>query len=201
LPINRVDIDSKLISGLKKDDHDSFQQLFEYYSVPLYKFAIGYLKSKELTEDLVQEVFLKIWDNRENLKTNTSFQSYLFTIALNSVRKHFNNLSKQTEFKHQILTDLSENQYDLDKNLDYEFLLEKLDEFISQMPEKRREVFIKKKYEEKSLKEIAEELSITPKTVEYHITEAMKYLKNEFERFNLHGILFFQLFIESLKNF
>jgi len=201
LPIKRADIDSKLISGLKKDNHDSFQQLFEYYSVPLYKFAIGYLKSKELTEDLVQEVFLKIWDNRENLKTNTSFQSYLFTIALNSVRKHFNNLSKQTEFKHQILTDLSENQYDLDKNLDYEFLLEKLDEFISQMPEKRREVFIKKKYEEKSLKEIAEELSITPKTVEYHITEAMKYLKNEFERFNLHGILFFQLFIESLKNF
>jgi RNA polymerase sigma-70 factor (ECF subfamily) len=117
------------------------------------------------------------------------------------VRKHFNHLSKQTEFKHQILTDLSENQYDLDKNLDYESLLEKLDEFISQMPEKRREVFIKKKFEEKSLKEIAEELSVTPKTVEYHITEAMKYLKNEFERYNLHGILFFQLFIESLKNF
>jgi RNA polymerase sigma-70 factor (ECF subfamily) len=201
LPIKRADIDSKLISGLKKDNHDSFQQLFEYYSVPLYKFAIGYLKSKEFTEDLVQEVFLKIWDNRENLKTNTSFQSYLFTIALNSVRKHFNHLSKQTEFKHQILTDLSENQYDLDKNLDYESLLDKLDEFISQMPEKRREVFIKKKFEEKSLKEIAEELSVTPKTVEYHITEAMKYLKNEFERYNLHGILFFQLFIESLKNF
>ncbi len=186
---------------MKKDNHDSFQQLFEYYSVPLYKFAIGYLKSKEFTEDLVQEVFLKIWDNRENLKTNTSFQSYLFTIALNSVRKHFNHLSKQTEFKHQILTDLSENQYDLDKNLDYESLLDKLDEFISQMPEKRREVFIKKKFEEKSLKEIAEELSVTTKTVEYHITEAMKYLKNEFEKFNLHGILFFQLFIESLKNF
>jgi RNA polymerase sigma-70 factor (family 1) len=201
LPIKRADIDSKLISGLKKNDHDSFQQLFEYYSVPLYKFAIGYLKSKELTEDLVQEVFLKIWDNRKNLKTNTSFQSYLFTIALNSVRKHFNKLSQQTDFKHQILTELSENQSDLDKNLDYESLLDKLDEFISQMPEKRREVFIKKKYEEKSLKEIAEELSITPKTVEYHITEAMKYLKNEFERFNLHGILFFQLFIESLKNF
>jgi RNA polymerase sigma-70 factor (family 1) len=201
LPIKRADIDSKLISGLKKDNHDSFQQLFEYYSVPLYKFAIGYLKSKEFTEDLVQEVFLKIWDNRENLKTNTSFQSYLFTIALNSVRKHFNHLSKQTEFKHQILTDLSENQYDLDKNLDYESLLDKLDEFISQMPEKRREVFIKKKFEEKSLKEIAEELSVTTKTVEYHITEAMKYLKNEFEKFNLHGILFFQLFIESLKNF
>ncbi len=197
----RAYIDSKLISGLRKDDHVSFQQLFEYYSVPLYKFAIGYLKSRELTEDLVQEVFLKIWNNRKDIKTNTSFQSYLFTIALNAVRKHFNKVSQQNDYKHQVLIDLSNNQSDLDKNLDYESLLEKLDEFIGQMPEKRREVFIRKKYEEKSLKEIAEELSITTKTVEYHITEAMKNLKNEFEKYNLHGILFFLLFIESIKKF
>ncbi|TNF39463.1 MAG: RNA polymerase sigma-70 factor [Bacteroidetes bacterium] len=201
MPIKRFDIDSKLISGLKKDDHDSFQQLFEYYSFPLFKFAIGYLKSKELSEDLVQEVFLKIWNNRKDIKPNTSFQSYLFTIALNAVRKYFNKVSQQNDYKHQVLIDLSNNQSDLDKNLDYESLLEKLDEFIAQMPEKRREVFIKKKFEDKSLKEIAEELSVTTKTVEYHITEAMKNLKKEFERYNLHGILFFHLFIESLKNF
>jgi RNA polymerase sigma-70 factor (family 1) len=201
LQTKRAYIDSKLISGLRKDDHVSFQQLFEYYSVPLYKFAIGYLKSRELTEDLVQEVFLKIWNNRKDIKTNTSFQSYLFTIALNAVRKHFNKVSQQNDYKHQVLIDLSNNQSDLDKNLDYESLLEKLDEFIGQMPEKRREVFIRKKYEEKSLKEIAEELSITTKTVEYHITEAMKNLKNEFEKYNLHGILFFLLFIESIKKF
>jgi RNA polymerase sigma factor (sigma-70 family) len=155
LPIIRADIDSKLISGLRKDDHDSFQQLFEYYSIPLFKFTIGYLKSKELSEDLVQEVFLKIWNNRKDIKTNTSFQSYLFTIALNAVRKYFNKVSQQNDYKHQDLIDLSNNQSDLDQNLDYESLLEKLDEFINQMPEKRREVFIKKKYEDKSLKEIA----------------------------------------------
>lgn len=201
MQIKRADIDSDLISGLKKDDHDSFQKLFEYYSNPLYKFALGYLKSKEVAEDLVQEVFIKIWNNRKNIKTNTSFQSYLFAIALNSVRKYFNKLSQQNEFKHQILIDFSKNQSDFDKNTDYQYLLDRLDELINQMPEKRREVFIKKKYEEKSLKEIAEELSITTKTVEYHITEAMKYLKKEFEKLHLHGIIFFHLFIEALKNF
>lgn len=201
MQIKRADIDSDLISGLKKDDHDSFQKLFEYYSNPLYKFALGYLKSKEVAEDLVQEVFIKIWNNRKNIKTNTSFQSYLFTIALNSVRKYFNKLSQQNEFKHQILIDFSKNQSDFDKNTDYQYLLDRLDELINQMPEKRREVFIKKKYEEKSLKEIAEELSITTKTVEYHITEAMKYLKKEFAKLHLHGIIFFHLFIEALKNF
>lgn len=197
---NRSNTDSDLISGLKNGDHYSFQKIFEYYSTPLFKFAFGYLKSKEIAEDVVQEVFLKIWNNRKNIKTNTSFQSYLFTIALNTVRKYFNKLSLQNEFKHHILIDISKNQIDFDKNSDFQSLLDKLDDLINRMPEKRREVFIKKKYEEKSLKEIAEELTITTKTVEYHITEAMKYLKKEFEKLHLHGIIFFHLFIEALKN-
>lgn len=197
---NRSNINSDLISGLKKGDHDSFQKLFEYYSTPLFKFAFGYLKSKEVAEDVVQEVFFKIWSNRKKIKTDTSFQSYLFTIALNAVRKYFNKLSLQNEFKHHIIIDFDKNQSDFDKNSDYQSLLYKLDELINMMPEKRREVFIKKKFEEKSLKEIAEELTITTKTVEYHITEAMKYLKKEFEKLHLNGIIFFHLFIEALKN-
>lgn len=196
---NRANIDSVLITGLKKDNHDSFQKLFEYYSVPLYKFAFGYLKSRDLTEDLVQEVFLKIWNNRKEIKIDTSFQSYLFTIALNAVRKYFNKVSQLNDYKHQVLVDLSNNQNDFDKINDYESLLNKLDEFISQMPEKRREVFVKKKIEQKSIREIADELSISVKTVEYHITEAMKYLKIEFGKHNLQGIIFFHLFIGSLK--
>lgn len=197
---NRSNTNSDLISGLKNGDHDSFQKLFEYYSTPLFNFAYGYLKSKEVTEDVVQEVFFKIWSNRKNIKTDTSFQSYLFTIALNAVRKYFNKLSLQNEFKHHVIINFSKNQSDFDKSFDYQFLLDKLDELIKQMPEKRREVFIKKKYEEKTLKEIAEELTITTKTVEFHITEAMKYLKKEFEKLHLHGIIFFHLFIEALKN-
>ena len=68
------------------------------------------------------------------------------------------------------------------------------------MPEKRRQVFIKKKIEGKSLKEIAEELSITSKTVEYHITEAMKFLKKEFEKHQVKGMIFFYLFMQKRKN-
>jgi RNA polymerase sigma-70 factor (ECF subfamily) len=63
------------------------------------------------------------------------------------------------------------------------------------MPEKRREVFVKKKLEGKSLQEIADECSITPKTVEYHITEAMKFLKDKFGKFHLDGLFFFSLFV------
>jgi RNA polymerase sigma-70 factor (ECF subfamily) len=189
--------DSNLIIGLKKDNHDSFQQIFELYSKSLFQFSLSYLKSKEAAEDVVQEVFMKIWNNRKELKTNTSFQSYLFTVALNSIRKQFNKLSRLDELKHDILIDFSKNKSEFDDYANYQSLLDKLDELISRMPEKRRQVFIKKKIEEKSLKEIAKELGITTKTVEYHITEALKFLKQEFEKLQLKDLIFFHLFIRN----
>jgi RNA polymerase sigma-70 factor (ECF subfamily) len=193
----KSDIDAELISRLKKDDHDSFRRLFDCYSQPLFRFSFSYLKSKEAAEDVVQEVFIKIWNHRNEIKNDTSFQSYLFTIALNAVRKYFNKLSRQNELKHDILLEFSENKSRFDDKPDYQSLLDKLDELVARMPEKRREVFIKKKIENKSLKEIAEECSITPKTVEYHITEAMKFLKTEFEKLQVKGIIFFHLFIQQ----
>ncbi len=187
--------DKGLINGLRTDSHEAFQELFERYSQPLYCFALNYLKSKEDSEGIVQEVFIKIWKNRKKLKTDTSIKSYLFTIALNSIRKQFNKLSKLNEAKHEILIGFSQNMEGFDDKDDYQLLLNKLEEVVKHMPEKRRQVFIKKKLEEKSIKEIAKELSITPKTVEYHITESMKFLKKEFGNFQDKGFLFFHLFI------
>lgn len=190
-------IESELINGIKEDDHASFHHLFELYSEPLFQFSLRYLRSKEDAEGVVQEVFIKIWKKRKTLKTNTSIKSYIFTIALNVIRKHFNSQSRLNELKHDILIQFSHNKSEFDDQDDYELLCNKLENLIQQMPEKRRQVFIKKKLEEKSLKEIANELSITPKTVEYHITEAMKFLKKEFEQLQTSGIIFFYLFIKN----
>ena len=195
LNLSKDNITSELLSRLKKGDHSAFEKIFERYSKQLFQFSLSYLKSEEAAEDIVQEVFIKIWNNRSEIKTDTSFQSYLFTITLNSVRKYFNQLSRLNELKHDILFDSSGHKPDFDDRSDYQFMLGKLEELIRQMPEKRREVFIKKKIEEKSLKEISEELNITTKTVEYHITEAMRFLKSEFEKLQVQGLIFFHLFI------
>lgn len=193
--LNKDNITSELLNRLKKGDHSAFEKIFKRYSKQLFQFSLSYLKSEEAAEDIVQEVFIKIWNNRSEIKTDTSFQSYLFTITLNSVRKYFNQLSRLNELKHDILFDSSGLKPDFDDRSDYQFMLDMLEELIKQMPEKRREVFIKKKIEEKSLKEISEELSITTKTVEYHITEAMRFLKSEFEKLQVNGLIFFHLFI------
>jgi RNA polymerase sigma-70 factor (family 1) len=189
--------DYNLITGLKRDNHDSFRLLFDRYSYPLFQFSLKYLKSNEAAEDLVQEVFTKIWSKRKELKTDTSFKSYLFTIALNSIRKQFNKLSKFNEVRHDLLIEFSQDKTEFDKREDFQSLLDKLDELINKMPEKRRQVFIKKKLEEKTLIEIAQEMNIAAKTVEYHITEAMKFLKKEFDSLQLKGMIFFYLFVRN----
>ncbi|VAW20864.1 RNA polymerase ECF-type sigma factor [hydrothermal vent metagenome] len=192
--------DNKLLKKFKKGDHESFEKIFNLYSKSLFRFSLSYLGSKEAAEDVVQEVFLKIWNNRKGIKLGTSFKSYLFTITLNSIRKHFNKLSRSNELKHDILYDFSENKPGFDGHPGYQELLDKLDDLIKQMPEKRKEAFVKKKIEGKSLKEISEELGVSTKTVEYHITEAMKFLKTEFDKLRISGMVFFHLFFPSKEN-
>ena len=93
--------------------------------------------------------------------------------------------------------DLESEVYD--DNPGFGNMISTLDELISQMPELRREIFIRKKLEKKSLKEIAGEFSITTKSVEYHITEAMKYLKTGFEKLRSRGMIFLFLKISWLS--
>lgn len=193
----KINTESRLLNGLKKSDHDCFRKLFEQYSKPLYRFSLSYLKSNEAAEDVVQEVFIKIWDKRKDIDTSKSFQSYLFTIGLNSVRKYFNKLAEAYQLKHDIISSFSENPAKLDEQDDFEDYLRQLDTLINRMPEKRKEIFIGKKLEGKSQKELAEAFGITTKTVEYHITEAMKFLKEEFGKFRMGGMLFFSLFVKG----
>src|SRR5665811_2551949 len=89
MAINEHQSDFELVEKLQKGDLDAFDQFFKKYGDRLFGFAFSYLKSKEETEGLVQEVFLKIWENRKNLKKESSLKSYLFTIAYHNMCKLF----------------------------------------------------------------------------------------------------------------
>ena len=78
--------DKELVSELKKDNIEAFNQIFYAYSSKLYHFAYGYLKSKEDAEEMVQEIFSKIWDKRANINEEYQFRSYLFSIAFNYIK-------------------------------------------------------------------------------------------------------------------
>lgn len=188
-------IDSLAVKNLKQGDVKAFDDLFNKYSSRLYNFSVKYLKSAEEAEEVVQEVFLYIWDKREGLKPDNSFNAYIFTIAYNIIKKCFIKKSKDNAYKDDLIYTVLQQENNLDQTIDYKFLLEKVELIINSLPNRRKEIFIKRKYEGLSVKQIAEELGISPNTVENQLASAQKQILNELQKEKLAGLIFFMLFI------
>ena len=183
------------VQNLKQGDVKAFDSLFNKYSSRLYNFSVKYLKSDEEAQEVVQEVFFYIWDKRDGLKPDSSFNSYIFTIAYNIIKKYFIKKSRDNAFKDDLLYALLKQENNLDQIIDYKFLLEKVELIIDSLPNRRKEIFVKRKYYELSVKQIADELGISPNTVENQLASAQKQILNELKKEKLAGLLFFMLFI------
>jgi len=187
--------ESLLVHNLSKGNLLAFNTLYKEYSGRLYRFALGYLKSEAEAEELVQEVFTKIWEKRADLKKELSFKSFLFTIAFNIIRKHFRTKTYLSEyFKTGIISDLD---MQTSQKITYDSLYQYITELVNQLPARRKEIFIKSRFEGLSINEIAEKLKISHKTVENQLTEALKFIRTNLNRENIPVILFFILFILS----
>jgi len=189
-------IEKKYLVALKDGDAKAFDQIFEMYGRRLYYFALGYLKSKTEAEEVVQEVFYKIWKNRTRINPDLSFKAYVFKIAYNHIQELFLKLSHERSYLNDVVDSAVSFSTEMEERINYQSLLELVDRLIDQLPPRQREVFIMRKKEGKSLKEIASVLKISPKTVENHLTEAMRKIKEGLTKEHLAGLLFFFLFVK-----
>jgi RNA polymerase sigma-70 factor (family 1) len=186
--------EEKLISELKEGDILAFNQIFELYSSKLFLFAKGYLKSVEDSEELVQEVFTKIWEKRDQLQSGYSFKSYVFTIAFNIIKKHFRQKSRFKKFvTEELLTDVTN---ETSQQIDYNSLKNHILELAEFLPEQRRKVLIKSRFEGLTNKEIAGELKLSKKTIENHLNLALKEIRRKMEGRKLSLILFYFMFLK-----
>ena len=195
MPINEHSSDFELVEKLQKGDLDAFDQIFDKYGDRLFGFALSYLKSKEETECLVQDVFLKIWENRKNLKKESSLKSYLFTIAYHNMCRLF----KKKHIHEKFLEEkgfAEKETINLEEQLEYKATIENVDRLIEKLPEKQRIIFIKSRKEGKSTREIAEVMNLAPGTVDNHISEALKFLRKHISSNNFSLSLFFFIFIQ-----
>lgn len=188
-------IDKELIRKLKKGDIDAFNRIFYAYSSKLYHFAYGYLKSREDAEEMVQDIFSKIWDKRADIKEEYEFRSYLFSIAFNYIKKHFRSKALINKYAEFATTNNPESEQ-IQEDVNYASLKIRVDQLVDQMPEKRKAVFFKSRVEGKNSKEIAAEMNISPSTVENHLNQALRFLRLHLKDENLAGLLFFWLFIQ-----
>ncbi|MDO6519469.1 RNA polymerase sigma-70 factor [Zobellia uliginosa] len=168
--------DQVSVINLKLGCDVAYRELFDRYNKRLYYFALGYLKSPVEAEGVVQDVFAKIWEKKENLKPDNSFKAYIFTIAYNLIKKNFIRRGRVRDY---LASEGVQRGFDLSTTdqLDYNFTMERLKNLVAKMPKRRQETFIKSRFEGLPVKDIAVEMGISPKTVENQITLALKYLR------------------------
>jgi RNA polymerase sigma-70 factor (family 1) len=184
----------QLVRNLAKGNLLAFNTLYKEYSSRLYRFAIGYLKSEAEAEELVQEVFTIIWEKRADLKEELSFKSFLFTIAFNIIKKHFRTKMYLCEYLKSGIGDDIDMQ--TTQEVTYDSLYLYLKGLVNQLPGRRKEIFIKSRFEGHSIKEIAEDMNISHKTVENQLTDALKFIRTNLMRESISVILYFFLFIK-----
>jgi len=188
------DTDIELIEKLRIGDVDAFDLVYQRYAGKLYAFSLKYLKSKEESEELVQSVFLKVWENQKNLKKDTSFKSYLFTIAYNEICNLFRRRKYQQNLITQIETESSEASGETEDQIEFQFVAEQVDQIIARLPEKQKTIFLKSRQEGKSNKEIADELGLSRGTVDNYISESLKFIRSNLKDKHFSTLLFISLF-------
>lgn len=190
----------KNIIGLKAGSHSAFEYLFREYNLRVYGFAYKFLHNHAEAENIVQSVFVKLWENRAILNENLSLKAYLFKITKNMI---LNLVKKQTsrDLFLNYISDNGEQHYDIDKELNYNELFSIVEQSIQSLPERRKQIFILSRYEGLSYKKIARKLDISENTVDTQIRHALKFLREEitkhYKEFSFLAFFCFSLLLKK----
>ncbi|EOR96291.1 RNA polymerase ECF-type sigma factor [Arcticibacter svalbardensis MN12-7] len=180
MEVNLDDMEEKRLVLLKSGNISAFSEIYKTYVDQLYFFILKTAKSPNLTDDVVQDTFVKIWEYRSLIDPTKPFKPFLYTVA----RRHLLNVLKRASHESVIVEEIkrhtifSENVTDL--QTEYSECRGLLDEAINQLAPRSREVFVRCKIDGFSYKEVAEELGISEGTVNSQIVKATKSIKRFF---------------------
>ena len=132
--------DSELADNIKSGQLNAFDQLYERYSQNLYRFARSFLKTHEDSEEVVQEVFFRVWNKRKDLSGRKSVQSFLFTIAYNVVIDQLRKRLKDQKYEQFLIYQAQQNFLNSGDNLEYEDLKKQVEKAIHDLPEQRKQI-------------------------------------------------------------
>ncbi|MCF8715375.1 RNA polymerase sigma-70 factor [Joostella atrarenae] len=179
---------SFFIQQLKKGKETAYEALFNLYFKKLHYFSCQYINNDEDANEIVQNTFYKLWKKRHKLSTDINLNAYLFAIVKNECLDYLKHQKIKSQYKNQIESEINLiNQESLQDNpsllLIEKELHNKVNQLIEQLPPACKDIFIKSRFNGLKHKEIAEELSISQKTVEAQITKALKFLRHELQEY------------------
>ena len=179
----RIIRDNKWVKGMNQGDIKAFESIYKCYYSQLSYFLMRYLDSENTIEDVIQNVFYNIWQNRTTLEPRGTLKSYLFSAVRNQA---LTQLKSERKFD-RITEELKDVEQEKERNANRLFEIDELREAyqkaVAKLPKKRRHIFLMHRQENLTYKEISEVLNISIKTVETQMSRSLKFLAESLSEF------------------
>ncbi len=185
----------ELLERMKRGDEDAFTSVYRQYHPSLYVFILRYCKIPSLAEDLVHDVFLKIWEIRGRIDPERPFTAYLYKIARNHVFKTLQKVATDRVLREQVLAQLNGGEAVLPEQLDTKEYDRLFHEALNHMPPQRLNVFRLCRQEGRSYDEAAEILGISRNAVKKHMVLSMRFIHDYVFRYG--GVTLTILFLQK----
>ena len=172
-----------LIQPLKNGSVKAFDALYQLYSARLYNFVLKISNGDTyMAEEIVQRVFIKIWEDRSMLDTQKSFNAFICTIAKNMLMNEYKHQMVEFVYQDYILQINKDESSDGVDKIEYVFLEKYLNTLIEQLTPARREVYIMNRIDKLTVKEIAQRSGKSEKTIEKQLSEANEFIRRQFSK-------------------
>lgn len=171
------------LKKIRRGDLESFEKLFFSFYSELLRYAGSLVQKNEIAEEVVQDVFYNVWKNRESIRITQSWKSYLYRSVYNNSMMHLRKKRREFNIEDKLLPEKEENSANPFQELEFKEVSTVVSNTIAKLPERTREIFLLNRQEGLKYREIADQLSISLKTVEANMGKALKALRSSLEKY------------------
>jgi RNA polymerase sigma-70 factor, ECF subfamily len=164
---------------LKNNNKEQFNQLFTDFYVNLCRFAYTYVKDNDIAEEIVQEIFISLWEKRQSIVITTSVRSFLYTSIKNKALNYIRNEKTRISHEHEFAREQAAKFSQIINFCEREELTQLIDQAIAELPEQCRTIFEMSRNDGLTYHEIAQRMSLSPKSVENQMGIALKKLRTK----------------------
>lgn len=169
---------NELLTQLRNGDQTAFAEIYNQYRSKIFVYACGLCKSPDVSEEIVQEVFIKIWQKRDQINTELNFGAYIKKITLNHVLNHLKKVAREKTLQQQLFLFIETIRNSTEDNLLEKELLKTYDDAIAKLPPQKKLIYNLSRNQDLSHDEIAKKLNISKNTVKNHMVEATRFIRN-----------------------
>lgn len=170
-------LEKALLIRLNNHDHSAFHEIYDHFSTQLYFNILRMVRDEDVAQEILQELFVKIWEKRSVIDPDKAFSSFLHRVAKNMVYDHFRKLSVAKRLETHLTTVTNNSYSHIEEELIYKESNQLFLDAVAQLSPQRKQVFTLCKIEGKSYNEVSDLLKISTSTVSDHLLKSNKFIK------------------------